>query len=107
MTTAESPATTARRPATAWPLENAVFSAAMFAHRLPWTDAPARALGLDALTRDGVRGGLLAHLRRTRSGRPVRLRTAFGTFLVPPSGADAASLLAAAQEAGCSVPPAV
>ncbi|MEV6687132.1 hypothetical protein AB0N28_17570 [Streptomyces sp. NPDC051130] len=100
MTTAESPATTARRPATAWPLENAVFSAAMLAHRLPWTDAPARALGLEALTRDGVRGGLLTHLRRTRSGRPVRLRTAFGTFLVPPSADGAAGLLAAAEEAG-------
>ncbi|THA52873.1 hypothetical protein [Streptomyces sp. A1136] len=100
MTIAESPATTARGPATARALENAVFSAAMLAHRLPWTDVPARALGLDALTREGVTSGLLAHLRRTRSGRPVRLRTAFGTFLVPSSRVDAAGLLARAEEAG-------
>ncbi|MEW2416621.1 hypothetical protein AB0953_23245 [Streptomyces sp. NPDC046866] len=81
-------------PATAWPLENAVFSAAMLAHRLPWADAPARALGLDSLTREGAARGVLAHLRRSRSGRPVRLRTPFGSFLVPLGAADTAGLLA-------------
>ncbi|MFH7594414.1 hypothetical protein WDV06_04825 [Streptomyces racemochromogenes] len=81
-------------PATARPLENAVFSAAMLAHRLPWADAPARALGLDALTREGAARGVLGHLRRSRSGRPVRLRTPFGTFLVPLAPADTAGLLA-------------
>ncbi|MFG2709901.1 hypothetical protein ACGFX2_04975 [Streptomyces goshikiensis] len=100
MTTADSPATAARRPATAWPLENAVFSAAMVAQRLPWTDAPARALGLDALTREGLTRRLLAHLRRTRSGRPVRLSTPYGTFLVPLTTGDAAALLTRAHEAG-------
>ncbi|MFI8262645.1 MULTISPECIES: hypothetical protein [unclassified Streptomyces] len=104
MTTADSPATAARRPATAWPLENAVFSAAMVAQRLPWVDAPARALGLDMLTRDGVTRGLLAFLRRTRSGRPVQLRTPFGPFLLPLAAADAAGLLAAADEAGALEP---
>ncbi|MFJ2766726.1 hypothetical protein [Streptomyces sp. NPDC087300] len=39
-----------RRPLAARPLESALFSAAMLGHRLPWTDAPARLLGLDALT---------------------------------------------------------
>lgn len=104
MTTADSPATTARPPATAWPLENAVFSAAMVAQRLPWMDAPARALGLDALTREGVTRRLLAYLRRTRSGRPVQLRTPFGPFLLPLAAADAAGLLAGADEAGALAP---
>ncbi|MCJ0869833.1 hypothetical protein [Streptomyces sp. AP-93] len=89
-----------RPPETAWALENAVFSAAMAAQRLPWTDAAARALGLDALTREGVRRTLLEHLRRTRSGRPVRLRTPFGTFLVPLTPAVAEALLVRADEAG-------
>ncbi|MFD5512589.1 hypothetical protein ACFWIB_33160 [Streptomyces sp. NPDC127051] len=104
MTTADSPATAARRPATAWTLENAVFSAAMVAQRLPWVDAPARALGLDMLTRDGVTRGLLAFLRRTRSGRPVQLSTPFGPFLLPMAVADAEGLLAAADEAGALAP---
>lgn len=104
MTTADSPAATVRRPATAWTMENAVFSAAMIAQRLPWVDAPARALGLDMLTREGVTRGLLAHLRRTRSGRPVRLRTPFGSFLVPLAAGDAAGLLALADEAGALGP---
>ncbi|MFD9160567.1 hypothetical protein ACFVZ8_00955, partial [Streptomyces sp. NPDC059558] len=99
MTTADSPATAARRPATAWPLENAVFSAAMVAQRLPWTDAPARALGLDALTRDGLTRLLFAHLRRTRSGRPVRLSTPYGSFLVPLTAGDAEAMLTRADEA--------
>ncbi|MFD9263094.1 hypothetical protein [Streptomyces sp. NPDC059538] len=100
MTTADSPAAAARRPATAWPLENAVFSAAMVAQRLPWTDAPARALGLDALTRDGLTRLLFAHLRRTRSGRPVRLSTPYGSFLVPLTAGDAEAMLTRADEAG-------
>lgn len=86
-------------PATAGPLENAVFGAAMLAHRLPWADAPARALGLDSLTREGAARGVLAHLRRSRPGRPVRLRTPFGTFLVPLGPADTAALLAAGATA--------
>ncbi|WP_405791694.1 hypothetical protein OG753_36490 [Streptomyces sp. NBC_00029] len=104
MTTADSPATAARRPATARPLENAVFSAAMVAQRLPWTDAPARALGLDALTRDGLTRRLLAHLRRTRSGRPVRLSTPYGSFLVPLTAGDTEGLLTRADEAGALGP---
>ncbi|MFG2232513.1 hypothetical protein ACGFNX_21280 [Streptomyces sp. NPDC048723] len=104
MTTADSPATAARCPATAWPLENAVFSAAMVAQRLPWTDAPARALGLDALTRDGVTRWLLAHLRRTRSGRPVKLSTPYGSFLVPLTSGDTEELLTRADEAGALGP---
>ncbi|MFD8143072.1 hypothetical protein [Streptomyces sp. NPDC059708] len=81
-------------PATARPLENAVFGAAMIAHRLPWADAPARALGLDALTREGAARAVLAHLCRSGAGRPVRLRTPFGSFLVPLGPADTAGLLA-------------
>ncbi|RPF44172.1 hypothetical protein EDD96_0692 [Streptomyces sp. Ag109_G2-6] len=91
-------------PATAWPLENAVFSAAMLAHRLPWADAPARALGLDSLTREGAARGVLAHLRRSRSGRPVRLRTPFGPFLVPLGPAGTAGLLAAGAAADALAP---
>ncbi|PWK71295.1 hypothetical protein BCL76_104401 [Streptomyces sp. CG 926] len=104
MTIADSPATAARRPATAWPLENALFSAAMIAQRLPWTDAPARALGLDALTRGGVTRLLLAHLRRTRSGRPVALSTPYGSFLVPLTPGDTEGLLTRADEAGALGP---
>ncbi|MFJ7586721.1 hypothetical protein ACIQZO_04840 [Streptomyces sp. NPDC097617] len=104
MTTADRPATAARRPATAWALESAAFSATMVARRLPWTDAPARALGLDALTRDGLTRLLFAHLRRSRSGRPVRLRTPYGTFLVPLTSGDVAGLLTRADEAGVLEP---
>ncbi|WP_329315810.1 hypothetical protein OG723_36640 [Streptomyces sp. NBC_01278] len=104
MTTADNPATAVRRPATAWPLENALFSAAMVAQRLPWVDGPARALGLDVFTRDGVTRRLLAFLRRTRSGRPVRLSTPFGSFLLPLAASDAAGLLARADEAGALAP---
>ncbi|MEV7611859.1 hypothetical protein [Streptomyces sp. NPDC089799] len=99
MTTADT-----RPAAGAWPLENAVFSAALLAHRLPWTDAPARALGLHALTREGAVRHLLAHLHRTRSGRPVRLSTPFGSFLVPLTRADTAGLLAAAGRKGALGP---
>ncbi|AWZ09065.1 hypothetical protein DRB89_36260 [Streptomyces sp. ICC4] len=81
-----------------------MFSAAMLAQRLPWTDAPARALGLDALTREGVTRSLLAHLRRTRSGRPVRVTTPFGSFLVPLTPADSEALLARADEVGALEP---
>ncbi|GGT02832.1 hypothetical protein [Streptomyces toxytricini] len=91
-------------PATALPLENAVFSAALLARRLPWSDAPARALGLDSLTCEGAARGVLAHLRRSRSGRPVRLRTPFGSFLVPLGPADTARLLAAGAAAGALAP---
>ncbi|WP_328296768.1 hypothetical protein OG389_02415 [Streptomyces sp. NBC_00435] len=101
---ADSGTTAPRPPATAWALENTVFSAAMAAHRLPWTDAPARALGLDALTREGVTRALLEHLRRTRSGRPVRVSTPFGTFLVPLTPAVSESLLVRADEAGVLEP---
>ncbi|MFJ8015784.1 hypothetical protein [Streptomyces sp. NPDC096339] len=93
-------ATVVRGPETAWPLENALFSAAVLARRLPWADAPARALGLDLLTREGMTRALLAHLKRTRSGRPVRLRTPFGSFLVPLRADDAAALLAHAEQEG-------
>lgn len=90
--------TAPRPPETAWALENAVFTAAMVAQRLPWTDAVARALGLEHLTREGVRRALLEHLRRTRSGRPVRLRTPFGNFLVPLTPEASESLLVRADE---------
>lgn len=105
MASADSTTKAVRRPASAWPLENAVFSAAMAAQRLPWTDAPARALGLDALTRDGVARSLLAHLRRTRCGRPVRLRTPFGDFLVPLTPAESEALLDRAGNEGVLEPP--
>ncbi|MBW5483177.1 hypothetical protein, partial [Streptomyces bambusae] len=104
MTTDDVPAPAKRRAATAWALENALFSAAVLAQRLPWADAPARALGLDALTREGARRLLLAHFRRSRSGRPVRLRTAFGSFLVPTATVDAARLLARADAVGALGP---
>ncbi|MCX5193009.1 hypothetical protein OOK31_03725 [Streptomyces sp. NBC_00249] len=94
----------ARGPAAAWPLENALFSATLLAQRLPWTDAPARALGLDALTREGLTRRLLAHLARSRSGRPVQLRTPFGSFLVPLTTDDAEALLARAEQAGALAP---
>ncbi|WP_327308700.1 hypothetical protein OG730_38805 [Streptomyces sp. NBC_01298] len=96
--------TAPRPPESVWALENAVFSAAMFAQRLPWTDTAARALGLDALTREGVRRSLLDHLRRTRSGRPVRLRTPFGNFLVPLAPAASEALLLRAEEEGALEP---
>ncbi|MER5726874.1 hypothetical protein ABT084_00730 [Streptomyces sp. NPDC002138] len=88
------PAAVGRRPRAARPLESVVFSAAMLGHRLPWTDAPARLLGLDALTREGATRQLLAHLRRTHGGAPVRIGTPFGSFLVPLTPEDTAHLLA-------------
>ncbi|WP_327411526.1 hypothetical protein [Streptomyces sp. NBC_01233] len=100
MTHADGPATAAARPETAWPLENLLFSTALVARRMPWADLPARTLGLDALTLDGLTSRLMAHLRSGRDGRPVRLRTPFGAFLVPLTRADAESLLARADGAG-------
>lgn len=104
MTHADTPVTTALRPEKAWPVENVLFSAALVAQRLPWADLPARALGLGGLTREGLTRRLIAHLRGSRSGRPVRLRTPFGTFLVPLTRADATSLLAGADRAGALGP---
>ncbi|MFE3554824.1 hypothetical protein ACFXKW_08145 [Streptomyces sp. NPDC059193] len=95
---------TASRPDTAWPLENILFSTALVARRLPWADLPARVLGLDALTLDGLTHRLMAHLRGGRDGRPVRLRTPFGTFLVPLTRADAENLLTRADAAGALGP---
>ncbi|MFC9295690.1 hypothetical protein ACFTWH_15295 [Streptomyces sp. NPDC057011] len=100
MTHADGPATTASRPETARPLENLLFSAALVARRMPWADLPARTLGLDALTREGLTRRLMAHLRDGRDGAPVRLRTPFGTFVVPLTRADAESLLTRADAAG-------
>ncbi|MFD3869511.1 hypothetical protein [Streptomyces sp. NPDC058623] len=94
------PATAASRPETARPLENLLFSAALVARGLPWADLPARTLGLDALTSAGLTHRLMTHLRGRRDGRPVRLRTAFGTLLVPLTRADAEGLLARADGAG-------
>ncbi|GHI82923.1 hypothetical protein [Streptomyces xanthophaeus] len=99
-TTHDVPATTVPRPETARPLENVLFSAALVARGLPWADLPARTLGLDALTRAGLERRLMTHLQDRRDGRPVRLRTPFGTFLVPPTRADAKGLLARADRAG-------
>ncbi|MEU9237858.1 hypothetical protein [Streptomyces subrutilus] len=96
-TTATAPAS---RPYTAWPLENILFSAALVARRMPWADLPARTLGLDALTREGLTRRLVTHLRGGRDGRPVRLRTPFGAFLVPLTRAHAEDLLARADRAG-------
>ncbi|MET9494821.1 hypothetical protein [Streptomyces sp. NPDC006552] len=98
--TASDTSTAPRRPATAWPLENALLSAVLAAQRVPWIDAPARALGLTPLTRRHLTRQVLAQLRRTSSGGPTRLRTAFGTFLMPLTSDDAAGLLAHAEEAG-------
>ncbi|WP_353945468.1 hypothetical protein ABII15_30435 [Streptomyces sp. HUAS MG91] len=92
--------TTTTRPATAWPLENALVSAALAARRVDWIDAPARALGLRPFTRQELTRQILGQVRRTASGRPTRLRTAFGTFLMPLNRDDAAGLVAAAEEAG-------
>ncbi|MFF4429372.1 hypothetical protein ACFYZ4_09370 [Streptomyces sp. NPDC001513] len=101
MTHADGTATTAAaRPETAWPLENLLFSAALVARRIPWADLPARTLGLDALTRDGLTDRLMAHLRNSRAGRPVPLRTPFGSFLVPLTRADAQTLLTCGDAAG-------
>ncbi|MEV7446895.1 hypothetical protein AB0O22_38100 [Streptomyces sp. NPDC091204] len=91
---------TAARPETAWPLENMLFSAALMARRIPWADLPARTLGLDALTHHGLTNRLMAHLRSSRDGRPVRLRTPFGPFLVPLSRADAETLLTHGDKVG-------
>ncbi|WP_411104104.1 hypothetical protein [Streptomyces sp. cmx-4-9] len=96
----DGPSATALRRETASPLENILFSAALAARRLPWADLPTRTLGLDALTREGLTHRLMAHLQRHRHGRPARLRTPYGTFLVPADRADAESLLAAADGAG-------
>lgn len=100
MTRADGTATTASRPETPWPLENLLFSAALVAQRLPWADLPARTLGLEALTREGLTRRLMAHLRSGRDGLPARLRTPFGTFVVPLTRADAEALLARADGAG-------
>ncbi|MFE6891176.1 hypothetical protein [Streptomyces sp. NPDC057694] len=92
--------TTTTRPATAWPLENALVSAALAARRVGWIDAPARALGLRPFTRQELTRQILGQVRRTASGRPTLLRTAFGTFLMPLDRDDATGLVAAAEEAG-------
>ncbi|MFJ4715567.1 hypothetical protein [Streptomyces sp. NPDC088785] len=92
--------TTTARPGTAWPLENALVSAALAARGIGWIDAPARALGLRPFTRQELTRQILGQVRRTASGRPTRLRTAFGTFLMPLNRDDAAGLVAAAEEAG-------
>ncbi|MEU9254335.1 hypothetical protein AB0D66_21055 [Streptomyces sp. NPDC048270] len=102
-TTATATAT-ASRPEAAWPLENILFSAALVARRLPWADLPARTLGLEALTREGLTRRLTTHLRGGREGRPVRLRTPFGTFVVPLTRAGAEGLLAGADGAGALGP---
>lgn len=91
---------TASRPETAWPLENVLFSTALVAQRLPWADLPARALGVEALTLDGLTRRLMTHLRAGRPGRPVRLRTPFGAFVVPLTRAAAETLLTCADGAG-------
>ncbi|MFI7382563.1 hypothetical protein [Streptomyces sp. NPDC049813] len=88
------------RPTSAWPLENALLSAVLAAQRVSWIDAPARALGLKPFTRRHLTRRVLAQLRRTSSGRPTRLRTAFGTFLMPLTTADATGLIGRADEAG-------
>ncbi|WP_338702640.1 hypothetical protein V2W30_35170 [Streptomyces sp. Q6] len=92
--------TAPRRPATAWPLENALVSAAFAAQRWSWIDAPARALGLTSFTRRQLTRQGLAQIRRAADGRPTRLRTAFGTFLMPFSVDDAFTLVGRAEEAG-------
>ncbi|MBW5422084.1 hypothetical protein GKQ77_10985 [Streptomyces sp. BG9H] len=92
--------TAARRPTVAWPLENALVTAAMAAQRISWIDAPARALGLKPFTRQHLTRQVLAQLRRTARGRPILLRTAFGTFLTPLNSEDARSLIGRAEEAG-------
>ncbi|WP_327656866.1 hypothetical protein [Streptomyces sp. NBC_00483] len=89
-----------RRLATARPLENVLVSAALAAQRVSWIDAPARALGLKPFTRRELTRQALAQARRAGSGRPTRMATAFGAFLMPFSGADADALLRRAQEAG-------
>ncbi|MEU9087803.1 hypothetical protein [Streptomyces sp. NPDC048357] len=100
MTHADGPATAAARPETAWPLENLLLGAALVARRIPWADLPARTLGLDALTRDGLTDRLMAHLRNGRAGRPVRVRTPYGSFLMPLTRADAQTLLTRGHVAG-------
>ncbi|MFF1377504.1 hypothetical protein [Streptomyces sp. NPDC058308] len=92
--------TAARRPPKAWPLESALISAALAAQRVSWIDAPARALGLKPFTRQHLTRQVLAQLRRTAGGRPTRLRTAFGTFLMPLNADDATGLIDRAEEAG-------
>ncbi|MFJ2744897.1 hypothetical protein ACIO3O_35165 [Streptomyces sp. NPDC087440] len=89
-----------RGPATARPLENVLFGAALAAQRIPWIDAPARALGLTPLTRESLTRQLLAHLKGSTSGRPVRLHTPFGAYLAPLDADDAADLLGHAHDAG-------
>ncbi|MCX4775840.1 hypothetical protein [Streptomyces sp. NBC_01264] len=91
-------------PESAWALESTVLGAAMVARRLPWSDAAARALGLDLLSPEGVTRSLLEHLRRARSGRPVRVRTPFGEFLVPLNPAVCEALLVRAGEEGALEP---
>ncbi|MFI5661938.1 hypothetical protein [Streptomyces sp. NPDC051684] len=88
------------RPATAWPLENVLVSAALAAQRVSWIDAPARAFGLKPFTRRELTRQVLAQVRRARSGRPTRMATAFGAFLMPFSGADADGLVRRGEEAG-------
>ncbi|MEU6394051.1 hypothetical protein [Streptomyces sp. NPDC046939] len=100
MTATDTTTTAPRPPVTAWPLENALISAALAAQRVSWIDAPARALGLKPFTRQQLTRQALVALRRTKSGRPTRLRTAFGTFLMPLTADDATSLVGHADEAG-------
>ncbi|WP_199551859.1 hypothetical protein, partial [Streptomyces sp. N35] len=94
-TTSTAPAT----PKVSWPLEGALVSAALAAQRIQWIDAPARALGLTPFTRRQLTRQALAQVRRTSGGRPARVHTAFGSFLMPFDADDARSLIAAAVDA--------
>jgi hypothetical protein len=96
------PAGIGRPLASALPVTSAEGAAAialLLAGRLPWADAPARALGLRPLTLDGLSEQLVGVLRG--QGGIARIRTVFGTFLAPTGAAEARELLAAAlaQEA--------
>ncbi|WP_424210890.1 hypothetical protein ACN20G_01645 [Streptomyces sp. BI20] len=100
------PAATAptRPPAPAWPWEHLAAGARMVAERLPWAEAPARALGLPALSPRALSRELPAPAGRARAGRPVSLRTPAGSFVVTADADEGGRLLADAAAAGALGP---
>ncbi|MFJ6700674.1 hypothetical protein ACIQM4_32150 [Streptomyces sp. NPDC091272] len=104
MTTTTTTPARPPRPSALWSYEGALLGALLTARQLPWLDAPARALGMRALTLDGLTELLAGHLNKVHAGHPLRLPTPLGTYLVPVGAADAGDLLLAARAAGALEP---
>ncbi|GAA1991477.1 hypothetical protein [Catenulispora subtropica] len=77
-------------------IEDTSLSALLAAGRLPWAQAATRVPGLGLLGQRALTERFVGALGLVRSGRPARVSTLFGTFLLPATGADCRGLLDAA-----------